>query len=63
MLPKKKSDVQLTGIDHFDLESWAVPYESKVTTEFKERYGRIAKLYEELMEEVNYRLSFYYHKP
>jgi len=59
MLPKKKSDVQLTGIDHFDMEKWAVPYESKVTTEFKQRYGHLVKLYEELMEEINWNNIIY----
>ena len=54
LVPKHKSDIQLTGIDKFDLSTWSLPYKSSVTTEFKDRFENISKMYKELAEEVKW---------
>ena len=52
LVPKIKSETQLTGTDQFDIEKWSMPYASKVKTEFIERYEKLKNEYENLTEEI-----------
>ncbi len=55
-LPKKKSDVQLTGIIEFNGASWKKLGINEVQKEFDDRLDDIRKKYDELQEE------FYWNK-
>jgi hypothetical protein len=57
LIPKPKSDVQFNG-DRLQLD-WIVPYSSKVGKEFVERYDKIKKLHDDLMEEIHWNRFIY----
>jgi hypothetical protein len=57
LIPKIKSDVQFNG-ERLDLD-WLKPYVSQVGNEFTERYEKIKKLYDELMDEVYWNKLLY----
>jgi hypothetical protein len=57
LIPKTKSDVQFNG-EKLDLE-WLKPYTTQVGNEFTERYEKIKKLYDDLMNEVYWNKLLY----
>jgi len=59
LVPKKKSDVQLTGNEKFDVEKWIIPYKSEVGKEFKQRYDKIVSDYTKLVEEFDWNNIIY----
>lgn len=59
LLVKPKSDVQVNGIDDFNISKWVDVYAPKVSEEFKERYNDISKVYSELLEEIKWNEIIY----
>jgi len=59
LIPKKKTEVELNGIESFDLSKWKIPYKSDVSKEFQNRYQNIIESYNELVEEINWNNIIY----
>ena len=57
LIPKIKSDVQFNG-EKLDL-NWVKPYSNQVGNEFIERFDKIKRLYDELMDEVYWNKLLY----